>query len=270
VSIQPSVCCVLVSVECNESSRCRIVAVFTVASRQQESEAAAVAEKGERMNVTHLCIYTKCCSYLRNLWVIVLVWWCEVHNHTSADNNRQLSAVSLWGFWRTSKSKLNCWILLLLLLHIYEHIKIWLFIKNKQLQCFMLWMRRFIRVCPVFLLIVSHCYWVKLVHCVITRFSENVISLAFPSLDWKCRIHVFTNKKKQLHWICALQAIRKIPRIPFKVLDAPELQDDFYLNLVDWSSQNILSVGLGSCVYLWSACTSQVPTCVWNLYFLRW
>lgn len=42
------------------------------------------------------------------------------------------------------------------------------------------------------------------------------------------------------------------------MLDAPELQDDFYLNLVDWSSQNVLSVGLGSCVYLWSACTSQV------------
>lgn len=54
------------------------------------------------------------------------------------------------------------------------------------------------------------------------------------------------------------KATRKISRIPFKVLDAPELQDDFYLNLVDWSSQNILSVGLGSCVYLWSACTSQV------------
>ncbi|GLV43773.1 fizzy-related [Carabus blaptoides fortunei] len=54
------------------------------------------------------------------------------------------------------------------------------------------------------------------------------------------------------------KATRKISRIPFKVLDAPELQDDFYLNLVDWSMQNVLSVGLGSCVYLWSACTSQV------------
>ncbi|CAM1321617.1 FZR1 (predicted) [Pycnogonum litorale] len=51
---------------------------------------------------------------------------------------------------------------------------------------------------------------------------------------------------------------RKISKIPFKVLDAPDLQDDFYLNLVDWSSQNVLSVGLGACVYLWSACTSQV------------
>ncbi|EMS58970.1 Protein FIZZY-RELATED 3 [Triticum urartu] len=37
-----------------------------------------------------------------------------------------------------------------------------------------------------------------------------------------------------------------------RVLDAPSLQDDFYLNLVDWSSQNMLAVGLGTCVYLWS------------------
>ena len=51
---------------------------------------------------------------------------------------------------------------------------------------------------------------------------------------------------------------RKIAKAPFKVLDAPDLQDDFYLNLVDWSSQNQLCVGLGSCVYLWSACTSKV------------
>eukprot|EP01137_Pigoraptor_chileana_P013726 Opistho-2@67564 len=51
---------------------------------------------------------------------------------------------------------------------------------------------------------------------------------------------------------------RKIPKVPFKVLDAPELQDDFYLNLVDWSSQNVLGVALGASVYLWSACTSHV------------
>jgi len=51
---------------------------------------------------------------------------------------------------------------------------------------------------------------------------------------------------------------RRIAKVPFKVLDAPALQDDFYLNLVDWSSLNVLAVGLGSCVYLWSACTSKV------------
>jgi cell division cycle 20-like protein 1 (cofactor of APC complex) len=54
------------------------------------------------------------------------------------------------------------------------------------------------------------------------------------------------------------KSYRKISKNPFKVLDAPDLQDDFYLNLVDWSSTNLLSVGLGPCVYLWSACTSQV------------
>jgi hypothetical protein len=31
-----------------------------------------------------------------------------------------------------------------------------------------------------------------------------------------------------------------------QVLDAPALQDDFYLNLVDWSAQNVLAVGLGA------------------------
>ena len=51
---------------------------------------------------------------------------------------------------------------------------------------------------------------------------------------------------------------RKISKVPFKVLDAPALQDDFYLNLVDWSAQNVLSVGLGSCIYLWSASSSKV------------
>lgn len=51
---------------------------------------------------------------------------------------------------------------------------------------------------------------------------------------------------------------RRISKVPFKVLDAPALQDDFYLNLVDWSSHNVLAVGLGACVYLWSACTSKV------------
>lgn len=52
--------------------------------------------------------------------------------------------------------------------------------------------------------------------------------------------------------------VRNISKTPYKVLDAPELHDDFYLNLVDWSSTNFLGVGLGSCVYLWSANTSKV------------
>ena len=59
-----------------------------------------------------------------------------------------------------------------------------------------------------------------------------------------------------------LEMPRKQPRyvnkVPYKVLDAPDLQDDFYLNLVDWGSSNVLGVGLGSSVYMWHSQTGQV------------
>jgi cell division cycle 20-like protein 1 (cofactor of APC complex) len=54
------------------------------------------------------------------------------------------------------------------------------------------------------------------------------------------------------------KSIRHIPELPYKVLDAPDLQDDFYLNLLDWSPSNILSVALGPCVYLHNAQTNSV------------
>ena len=57
---------------------------------------------------------------------------------------------------------------------------------------------------------------------------------------------------------CDFSKPRRINKMPYKVLDAPQLQDDFYLNLVDWSSTNVLAVGLNKAVYVWSACTSQV------------
>jgi cell division cycle protein 20 (cofactor of APC complex) len=39
-------------------------------------------------------------------------------------------------------------------------------------------------------------------------------------------------------------------------LDAPELVDDYYLNLLDWSANNILSIALSNTVYLWDASKS--------------
>ena len=42
------------------------------------------------------------------------------------------------------------------------------------------------------------------------------------------------------------------------MLDAPNLQDDFYLNLLEWSPQNILSVALDSCLYFWNANNNRV------------
>eukprot|EP00931_Biecheleriopsis_adriatica_P007765 TRINITY_DN109016_c0_g1_i1.p1 TRINITY_DN109016_c0_g1~~TRINITY_DN109016_c0_g1_i1.p1 ORF type:complete len:619 (-),score=96.44 TRINITY_DN109016_c0_g1_i1:19-1806(-) len=45
---------------------------------------------------------------------------------------------------------------------------------------------------------------------------------------------------------------RKIPQEPYKVLSAPGLEDDYYLNLLDFSAEDVLAVGLGSCVDLWA------------------
>ncbi len=51
---------------------------------------------------------------------------------------------------------------------------------------------------------------------------------------------------------------RKVSKNPYKILDAPALADDFYLNLVSWSQSNLLSVGLGNSIYLWNADSSKV------------
>ncbi|CAI5519894.1 unnamed protein product [Closterium sp. Naga37s-1] len=43
-----------------------------------------------------------------------------------------------------------------------------------------------------------------------------------------------------------------------RILDAPEIVDDYYLNLLDWSSQNQIAVALGTTVYLWSATSGDI------------
>jgi cell division cycle 20-like protein 1, cofactor of APC complex len=41
-----------------------------------------------------------------------------------------------------------------------------------------------------------------------------------------------------------------IPKTAFKVLDAPDLRDDFYLHLLSWSKADVLAVALNDSVYL--------------------
>ncbi len=38
---------------------------------------------------------------------------------------------------------------------------------------------------------------------------------------------------------------RHIPQNPDRILDAPDLRGDFYLNTLDWSSSNVIAVALG-------------------------
>lgn len=81
-----------------------------------------------------------------------------------------------------------------------------------------------------------------------------------PNLNARSEIYSLSPVKFDSQRI--LQGYRRQPRyvnkVPFKVLDAPDLADDFYLNLVDWGSSNILGVGLGSAVYMWDSVSGRV------------
>lgn len=81
-----------------------------------------------------------------------------------------------------------------------------------------------------------------------------------PNINARSELYSLSPVKQSTQ--SALLSPRKTPRqvskVPFKVLDAPELADDFYLNLVDWGAGDVLAVGLGSCVYLWSRETGSV------------
>ncbi|KAJ7514154.1 hypothetical protein O6H91_23G030800 [Diphasiastrum complanatum] len=69
--------------------------------------------------------------------------------------------------------------------------------------------------------------------------------------------------EQSLHEYAALNDInsspsyRHISSTPERILDAPDLKDDYYLNLIDWSCQNILAVALGTNLYLWNAETGM-------------
>jgi len=51
---------------------------------------------------------------------------------------------------------------------------------------------------------------------------------------------------------------RHIPQAPERILDAPDLLDDYYLNLLDWSSKNVVAIALGASLYLWNASSGDV------------
>lgn len=51
---------------------------------------------------------------------------------------------------------------------------------------------------------------------------------------------------------------RTIPTNPERILDAPEFRDDYYLNLMDWSSSNLLAVALNKEMYLWNASSGDI------------
>ena len=66
---------------------------------------------------------------------------------------------------------------------------------------------------------------------------------------------VYTNNSAGVK---AKKTFRQIPSAPERILDAPELIDDYYLNLIDWGSSNQVAVALGCTVYMWNADTGAI------------
>ncbi|CAG7921731.1 unnamed protein product [Penicillium olsonii] len=90
--------------------------------------------------------------------------------------------------------------------------------------------------------------------------SKTPRSLHGPNLDVRSELYSLSPIRYDSQRI--LETPRKqarfVNKVPFKVLDAPELQDDFYLNLVDWGSSNVLGVGLANSVYMWNSQSGRV------------
>ncbi|GMI89645.1 cell division cycle 20.1 [Hibiscus trionum] len=74
----------------------------------------------------------------------------------------------------------------------------------------------------------------------------------FPSEHSTASVHPTKSTKSRRH----------IPQSSERTLDAPDLVDDFYLNLLDWGSGNVLAIALGNTVYLWDASDSSTSELV--------
>ena len=60
------------------------------------------------------------------------------------------------------------------------------------------------------------------------------------------------------HTNCLIHS-NKISSSPFKVLDAPGLVDDFYVDILDWGpASNLIAVGLEKTIYLWDSNNSTI------------
>ncbi|KAH6790448.1 hypothetical protein C2S51_005454 [Perilla frutescens var. frutescens] len=52
--------------------------------------------------------------------------------------------------------------------------------------------------------------------------------------------------------------LRRFPKGESRILDAPNIKHDYYLNIMDWGKTNILAVALDTKLFLWNANTCKV------------
>ncbi|PKI82457.1 WD repeat-containing protein slp1 [Malassezia vespertilionis] len=67
----------------------------------------------------------------------------------------------------------------------------------------------------------------------------------------------YTPKSKTLPSSLLAANRRRIPMSAERVLDAPAIVSDFYSNVLDWSSQNVIAIALQSAVHTWNSETGE-------------
>jgi cell division cycle 20, cofactor of APC complex len=60
------------------------------------------------------------------------------------------------------------------------------------------------------------------------------------------------------HHVVSKKMHRKVSAAPTRILDAPDIVNDYYLQLISWGKDNILAVALAQSVYLWNAATGEI------------
>ncbi|VFQ99205.1 unnamed protein product [Cuscuta campestris] len=85
-------------------------------------------------------------------------------------------------------------------------------------------------------------------------FNMNRRILAFKNKPPTPPLDGFLNENSSAYQAKPTKPLRHIPQTSERTLDAPDILDDYYLNLLDWGSSNVLSIALGSTVYLPVGC----------------
>lgn len=86
-----------------------------------------------------------------------------------------------------------------------------------------------------------------------TLFVRSVVSIKFLLMYVFNQPQLFDQNREGKKTITSSNSCPKFRGGAVKVLDAPYLIDDYYLSVLDWSSKNILGVGLNTSLYMWNA-----------------
>ena len=79
-----------------------------------------------------------------------------------------------------------------------------------------------------------------------------------PAEGYTNSLKVLYSQGQASRGLATARPTRHISTAPERMLDAPGLLDDYYLNLLSWGSNNLLAVALGPVVYIWDPVPGQI------------